>query len=142
MSEDRLVQYRELEVWINACARGTAEVQVQPERRFSKEFVEWIDWVSSYKGVLGLGDRITSYLLPGREYVGGNITGDLCILCIVSDDVMNRNSKTMVWLGHDQEFLVRYFVIFKVFAEAELKIVSHHRRNGKEKQKETSRGLP
>lgn len=117
-------------------------MQVQPERRFSKEFVEWIDWVSSYKGVLGLGDRITSYLLPGREYVGGNITGDLCILCIVSDDVMNRNSKTMVWLGHDQEFLVRYFVIFKVFAEAELKIVSHHRRNGKEKQKETSRGLP
>jgi hypothetical protein len=36
----------------------------------------------------------------------------------------------MIGLRHDQEFLVRYFVIFKVFAEAELKIVSHHRRNG------------
>jgi hypothetical protein len=28
----------------------------------------------------------------------------------------------------DQEFLVRYFVIFKKFAEAELKIFSHHLR--------------
>ena len=41
----------------------------------------------------------------------------------------------MIWrLKKVQEFLVRYFVIFKNFAEAELKMVSHHMSGvGKEK---------
>lgn len=37
-------------------------------------------------------------------------------------------------VNHDQEFLVRYFVIFKSFAEAELKNFSHHRRQGSKEE--------
>jgi hypothetical protein len=44
----------------------------------------------------------------------------------------------MIWrLKKVQEFLVRYFVIFKIFAEAELKMFSHHMSGvGKEKTEE------
>lgn len=43
----------------------------------------------------------------------------------------------MIWKPiRNQEFLVRYFVIFKNFAEAELKMFSHHSKGLGAKERE------